>query len=162
MVKTEEKDLLYSTEHACNQCGYSIDRLEPKLFSFNSPFGACSTCDGLGVENHFDESRLIVDSNMSLADGVIFGWDKRYYQQLLMSLATAEGFSMTTPWKRLSEAHQQMILHGTKHRIPITYTGIKGRTIHRSRPFEGVIPTLMRRYQETFSGYASQSKSHDE
>ena len=151
MVQTEEKDLLYSTEHACFKCGFSIDKLEPKIFSFNSPFGACDTCDGLGMENHFDEARLIVDPMMSLSEGVIFGWDKRYYQQLLSSLAEAEGFLMSTPWKHLSEQQQQMILHGTKHRIPITYTGIKGRTIHRSRPFEGVIPTLMRRYQETDS-----------
>ena len=151
MVSTEDKDILFSTEHACEQCGFSIDRLEPKQFSFNSPVGACGTCDGLGMENHFDEERLIVDPMMSLDEGVIVGWDKRYYQQLLTSLADAEGFSMQTPWKHLTPAQQDMILNGTTHRIPIHYTGLKGRAVSRRRPFEGVIPTLKRRYQETDS-----------
>ncbi len=146
-----KEDILFSTENACKQCGYSIDRLEPKQFSFNSPIGACQTCDGLGTESHFDPDRLIIDPLLSLEEGAIFGWEKRYYIQILHSLALHEGFTIHQPWKHLSQKHQETILYGTKYAIDLTYTSINGRTITKRKKFEGVIPTLTRRYADTDS-----------
>ncbi len=146
-----QNDQLYSTERACPDCGYSIDRLEPKQFSFNSPAGACSACDGLGMENNFDPERLIADPLLSLSEGVIVGWDKRYYQQILSSLAAHESFSMQTPWASLSQNNKDKVLYGTKYAIPLRYESLNGRTINKFKKFEGVIPTLDRRYRETDS-----------
>tara|TARA_X000000950_G_scaffold215858_1_gene259786 strand:- start:2759 stop:5560 length:2802 start_codon:yes stop_codon:yes gene_type:complete len=147
----DQPDQLFSTERACPDCGFSIDRLEPKQFSFNSPAGACKACDGLGMENHFDPERLIIDPSLSLDEGVIIGWDKRYYLQILQSLAHHEDFSMHTPWQRLSESNQQKILYGTKYAIELRYDSLNGRSIYKRKKFEGVIPTLERRYRETDS-----------
>lgn len=146
--------LMFSSKFACSHCGYSIASMEPRLFSFNSPFGACQTCDGLGVHQYFDPDRLITDPELSLASGVIRGWDRRslYYFHLLKCLASHYGFSLDSEWQDLAPAHQQVILYGSgEEAIDFSYVSDRGRQVHKSHPFEGVIRNLERRYKETDS-----------
>jgi excinuclease ABC subunit A len=151
-----QDDLVFSSLFACPQCGHSISELEPRLFSFNNPAGACSTCDGLGVKQFFDESRIITDETLALAEGAIRGWDRRniYYFQMLTSLAAHYGFTVETPFKKLSKKHQNYILKGSgKEVIDFHYVNDRGDTITRSYPFEGILPNMDRRYRETESNH---------
>ncbi|MFB0988275.1 MAG: excinuclease ABC subunit UvrA, partial [Gammaproteobacteria bacterium] len=134
----------------------SISELEPRLFSFNNPAGACSTCDGLGVKQFFDESRIITDETLALAEGAIRGWDRRniYYFQMLTSLAAHYDFTVETPFQKLSKKHQNFILRGSgKEVIDFHYVNDRGDTITRSYPFEGILPNMERRYRETESNH---------
>ena len=152
----QKDDLVFSSLFACPQCGHSISELEPRLFSFNNPAGACSTCDGLGVKQFFDESRIITDETLALAEGAIRGWDRRniYYFQMLTSLADHYGFTVETPFKKLSKKHQGFILKGSgKDVVDFHYVNDRGDTITRSYPFEGILPNMERRYRETESNH---------
>ena len=151
-----QDDLVFSSLFACPQCGHSISELEPRLFSFNNPAGACSTCDGLGVKQFFDESRIITDETLALAEGAIRGWDRRniYYFQMLTSLAAHYNFTVETPFKKLSKKHQNFILRGSGNDvIDFHYVNDRGDTITRSYPFEGILPNMERRYRETESNH---------
>ncbi len=152
----QEDDLVFSSLFACPQCGHSISELEPRLFSFNNPAGACSTCDGLGLKQFFDENRIITDESLALAEGAIRGWDRRniYYFQMLTSLADHYGFTVETPFKKLSKKHQNYILKGSGNDvIDFHYVNDRGDTITRSYPFEGILPNMERRYRETESNH---------
>lgn len=152
----QKDDLVFSSLFACPQCGHSISELEPRLFSFNNPAGACSTCDGLGVKQFFDESRIITDEALALAEGAIRGWDRRniYYFQMLTSLAAHYGFTVETPFQKLSKKHKNFILRGSgKEVIDFHYVNDRGDTIIRSYPFEGILPNMERRYHETESNH---------
>lgn len=159
---TQEDDLVFSSLFACPQCGHSISELEPRLFSFNNPAGACSTCDGLGLKQYFDESRIITDESLALAEGAIRGWDRRniYYFQMLTSLADHYGFTVETPFKKLSKKHQKYILKGSgKDVIDFHYVNDRGDTVTRSYPFEGILPNMERRYRETESNHVREELS---
>ena len=147
------EEMIFSARFACPICGHSISELEPKLFSFNNPAGACPTCDGLGAKQFFDARRL-VNGELTLAEGAIRGWDRRnvYYFQMLGSLAAHYGFSLDEPFDSLTEAHQQFILRGSgKENVDFRYLNDRGDIVKRSHPFEGIIPNLERRYRETES-----------
>ena len=152
--KDKEEELVFSALFACPKCGHSISELEPKLFSFNSPAGACSSCDGLGLKQFFDESRIITDESLSLAEGAIRGWDRRniFYFQMLTSLAEHYGFGVDIPLKKLSNKYRNIVLHGSGEEvIDFKYVNDKGSTYTRSWPFEGILPNMERRYRETES-----------
>ncbi len=147
-------DIVFSSLFACTECGYSLSELEPRLFSFNSPMGACSSCDGLGLRQFFDESRVVQHPEASLSQGAIRGWDRRsvYYFHLLTSLAEHYGFDVDTPFEALSKTHQKKILHGSgDEEIQFTYINDRGDSFKRKHRFEGVIPNMERRYRETES-----------
>ncbi|MBA1261490.1 excinuclease ABC subunit UvrA [Stutzerimonas stutzeri] len=149
----DREEMIFSARFACPICGHSISELEPKLFSFNNPAGACPTCDGLGAKQFFDAKRL-VNGELTLAEGAIRGWDRRnvYYFQMLGSLAAHYGFSLDEPFGSLSETHQQYILRGSgKENVDFRYLNDRGDIVKRSHPFEGIIPNLERRYRETES-----------
>lgn len=150
----DQEDLIFSARFACPQCGHSIQELEPRLFSFNNPHGACSSCDGLGVKQYFDPAKVVHDAKLTLSEGAIRGWDRRslYYFQQLKAVAEHCGFDIDTPFKDLSKAHQQMILKGSgKEAISFRYLNDRGDVIAKSHPFEGVLNNLERRYRETES-----------
>ena len=152
--KDKEEELVFSALFACPKCGHSISELEPKLFSFNSPAGACASCDGLGLKQFFNESRIITDESLSLAEGAIRGWDRRniFYFQMLTSLAEHYGFGVDIPLKKLSNKHRNIVLHGSGEEvIDFKYVNDKGSTYTRSWPFEGILPNMERRYRETES-----------
>jgi excinuclease ABC subunit A len=147
-------ELVFSSKFACPQCGYSLAELEPRLFSFNSPLGACSSCDGLGVKQFFDSSRIIQHPEASLSTGAIRGWDRRsvYYFHMLTSLADHYGFDVDAPFESLSEEHRSRILFGSDaEEISFTYINDRGDNFQRKHPFEGVIPNMDRRYKDTES-----------
>ena len=149
-----QEELVFSDKFACNICGYSLTELEPRLFSFNNPSGACSSCDGLGVKQFFDPDRVIVNSDLSLAGGAIRGWDRKttYYFQMVKSLATHYNFDIETPFCDLSEDLRQVVLFGSgKEKIEFFYANSRGMEIKQKHRFEGVIPNLDRRYKETES-----------
>ncbi|MCF6783842.1 excinuclease ABC subunit UvrA [Stutzerimonas stutzeri] len=149
----DREEMIFSARFACPICGHSISELEPKLFSFNNPAGACPTCDGLGAKQFFDAKRL-VNGELTLAEGAIRGWDRRnvYYFQMLGSLAAHYGFSLDAPFNSLSEKHQQYILRGSgRDNVDFRYLNDRGDIVKRSHPFEGIIPNLERRYRETES-----------
>ncbi len=149
----DAEEMIFSARFACPICGHSISELEPKLFSFNNPAGACPTCDGLGAKQFFDAKRL-VNGELTLAEGAIRGWDRRnvYYFQMLGSLALHYGFSLDEPFDSLPEKHQQCILRGSgKESVDFRYLNDRGDIVKRSHPFEGIIPNLERRYRETES-----------
>jgi len=148
------EDISFSARFACPQCGHSIDELEPRLFSFNNPAGACSGCDGLGVKQYFDQERIVLHPQASLAEGAIRGWDRRnvYYFHMLNSLAQYCGFNIDTPFEKLSKKHQKVILHGSgKEEIAFAYVNDRGDVFNRTHPFEGIIPNMSRRYRDTES-----------
>ncbi len=151
----EHSDMVFSAKYACSKCGYSLSELEPRLFSFNSPMGACPTCDGLGVQEFFDENLVVHDAELSLAGGAIRGWDRRnaFYFQMLRSLAQHYHFNSEQPLKKLSKKIQHIILYGSgNERICFRYVNEKSdRTYQKTHSFEGVIPNMMRRYRETES-----------
>jgi excinuclease ABC subunit A len=145
---------LYSNKFACPTCGYSLQELEPRLFSFNNPMGACPECDGLGHIEFFDPRRIVAFPNLSLASGAIKGWDRRnqFYFQMLTAIAAYYDFDLDTPFEQLPEKAQQVILYGSgKQTIPFTYINERGRTVVREHTFEGVVNNLQRRYRETDS-----------
>ena len=145
---------LFSSRHACPVCSYSAPDLEPRLFSFNSPSGACPNCDGLGRVDYFDEARVVEHPELSLAAGAIPGWDRRnsYYFQLLTALARHAGVDIEQPFGELPAAFRRQVLHGTgEEAIAFTYTSERGRKVTRRHPFEGVLPNLERRWRETDS-----------
>jgi excinuclease ABC subunit A len=150
----DEDDLAFSARFACPECGHSIDELEPRLFSFNNPAGACASCDGLGVKQFFDEDRLVMYPEASLAEGAIRGWDRRnvYYFHMLTSLAEHYGFDIDTPFERLCKKHRKVILHGSgKQEIAFAYVNDRGDVFKRKHPFEGILPNMERRYRDTES-----------
>ncbi|WP_422649302.1 excinuclease ABC subunit UvrA [Cupriavidus sp. H18C1] len=145
---------LFSSKFACPICSYSLPELEPRLFSFNNPMGACPSCDGLGQITFFDPKRVVAFPNLSLASGAIKGWDRRnqFYFQMLQSLAAFYDFDLDTAFEDLPAEVQQVVLHGSgETEIPFTYMNERGRTTTRSHVFEGIIPNLERRYRETDS-----------
>ena len=147
-------DMSFSARFACPECGHSIDELEPRMFSFNNPAGACSGCDGLGVKQYFDEDRLVLFPESSLAEGAIRGWDRRnvYYFHMLNSLAEHYGFDIDTPFNQLSKKHRQIILHGSgKQEIAFSYINDRGDVFKRTHAFEGILPNMERRYRDTES-----------
>ncbi|AGH82184.1 excinuclease ABC subunit A [Psychromonas sp. CNPT3] len=153
-MEGDEKEQLFSANFSCSECGYSITELEPRIFSFNNPAGACPTCDGLGIEQYFDPKLAVNDVDLSLADGAISGWGKKsnYYFQLLCALADQDGFSVQTPFAKLSPNNKKRILYGTENeKISFEYHNEDGDSIIRLHPFEGVIPNRIRRYKETES-----------
>ena len=146
--------LLFSSRYSCPVCDYALSELEPRLFSFNSPVGACPTCDGLGVSQFFDPARVVVHPELSLAAGAVRGWDRRnaYYFQLIQSLARHFGFSVDTPWQELPEASREAVLFGSGGTtISFTYITDAGGRTQRKHRFEGIVPNLERRYRETES-----------
>ena len=148
------EETLFSARYACPSCGHSIDELEPRLFSFNNPAGACSGCDGLGVTQFFDENRVVLHAEASLAEGAIRGWDRRnvYYFHLLRSLSQHFGFDMDKPFDKLSQKHRDIILYGSgSEEIEFSYVNDRGTVFKRRHVFEGVIPNMDRRYRETES-----------
>jgi len=149
----DSDEMIFSARFACPICGHSISELEPKLFSFNNPAGACPTCDGLGVKQFFDAKRL-VNGELTLAEGAIRGWDRRnvYYFQMLGSLASHYGFSLDEPFDSLAADHQKSILRGSgRENVEFRYLNDRGDIVKRSHPFEGIVPNLERRYRETES-----------
>jgi len=145
---------VFSAKFACPECGYSIAELEPRLFSFNNPAGACPSCDGLGVRQIFDPERVVQDPSLSIAAGAVRGWDRRstYYYQMLCSVAKHYGFSVDKPFEELTDKHQRAILFGSgKDIIAFKYLSEHGTEYNKKRPFEGVVPHLERRYRETES-----------
>lgn len=153
-MESSDHDITFSARFACPECGHSIDELEPRLFSFNNPAGACSGCDGLGVKQFFDEERLILFPDASLAEGAIRGWDRRnvYYFHMLTSLAEHYGFDVDTPFSQLSKRDRQVILHGSgKQEIAFSYINDRGDIFKRTHTFEGILPNMERRYRETES-----------
>ena len=154
MGDDDAEELVFSDRFACNICGYSLTELEPRLFSFNNPSGACSGCDGLGVKQFFDPERVVVNSELSLAGGAIRGWDRKttYYFQMIKSLAAHYKFDIETPFNELPEKLQQVVLSGSgKEKIEFHYANTRGMQIQQHHRFEGVIPNLDRRYRETES-----------
>jgi excinuclease ABC subunit A len=154
MDDPDEEELVFSDRFACNICGYSLTELEPRLFSFNNPTGACPGCDGLGVRQFFDPDRVIVNSELSLAGGAIRGWDRRttYYFQMIQSLAKHYDFDIETPFVELTDNLREIVLYGSgKEKIEFYYANSRGMEIKQKHRFEGVIPNLERRYKETES-----------
>ncbi len=152
--KPEAEPLLFSSKYSCPVCDYSLPELEPRLFSFNSPVGACPTCDGLGVAQFFDPARVVVHPELSLGAGAVRGWDRRnaYYFALIQSLAKHYKFSVDTPWQSLSDPQRDAVLFGSgDDLINFTYTSESGTRHQRKHRFEGIVPNLERRYKETES-----------
>ena len=153
MDNPDAEELMFSASFACPHCGYSLAELEPRLFSFNNPAGACPTCDGLGVEQFFDPDKVVQNEEVSLAAGAIKGWDRRsfYYFGLLKAVAEHYGFDIEAPFKSLPKKIRQIILHGSQDEIEFVYVNDRGDKIKRKHPFEGVLNNLTRRYRETES-----------
>ncbi len=150
----KREPLVFSNRFACPVCGFSIAELEPRLFSFNNPAGACPQCDGLGTRRYFDEERVVRHPHLSLAGGAIRGWDRRttFYFQLVTALARHYGFDVETPFQELSEDARSVLLYGSgEEHIEFVYESARGSRMHRSHPFEGIIPNMERRYRETES-----------
>jgi len=148
------EELVFSSRHACPQCGHSVAPLEPKLFSFNSPAGACPACDGLGYQEFFDPARVVMHPQLSLAGGAIRGWDRRnaYYFQMIQALAAHYRFDIEAPWVKLPQKVHDAVLHGSGETdIEFRYVDSRGRSARRSHPFEGILPNMERRYRETES-----------
>jgi excinuclease ABC subunit A len=150
----ERPAIVFSNRYACTVCGYSLAELEPRLFSFNNPSGACGTCGGLGVQEFFDPARVVVNPSLSLAGGAIRGWDRRnaYYFQLIQSLARHVRFDIEAPWHDLPEAVRHVLLWGSgEERIEFRYFDARGASTRRTHPWEGILPNLERRFRETES-----------
>ncbi|MBY6108022.1 excinuclease ABC subunit UvrA [Ferrimonas balearica] len=153
-MEGDGEPLIFSANFACPHCGYSMSELEPRIFSFNNPAGACPTCDGLGVQQFFDEERVVTNPDLSLAGGCIRGWDRRnfYYYQMLRSLAEHYEFDIETPWNDLPKKVKKLVLEGSgRESINFKYVNDRGDTVVRRHPFEGILNNLQRRYKETES-----------
>lgn len=154
MDNPNAEELVFSANFACPHCGYSVPELEPRLFSFNNPAGACPTCDGLGVQQFFDESRVVQNESISLAGGAVKGWDRRnfYYYQMLTSLAKHYKFDIETPYEDLPQKIKDIVMHGSgKEEIEFQYMNDRGDVVIRKHPFEGILNNMARRYKETES-----------
>ncbi|HEY8570603.1 excinuclease ABC subunit UvrA [Microbulbifer sp.] len=150
----DRDDQMFSARHACPVCDYSLDELEPRLFSFNNPAGACPSCDGLGVKQFFDEDKVILDPESSISEGAIRGWDRRniYYYHMLTSLAEHYGFDIDKPWQKLAKKYREVILHGSGDTpVDFSYVNDRGDVTIRRHTFEGIIPNFQRRYRDTES-----------
>ncbi|HMB72397.1 MAG TPA: excinuclease ABC subunit UvrA, partial [Gammaproteobacteria bacterium] len=146
--------IIFSNRFACPVCGFSIAELEPRLFSFNNPSGACTTCDGLGMRRYFDVDRVVRHPHLSLAGGAIRGWDRRttFYFQMVRALAEHYDFDIEMPWEQLPESSRNALLYGSGEQvIEFVYVDSRGNKMQRKHPFEGIIPNMQRRYQETES-----------
>ena len=159
LIEVENMDkneiTLYSSNFSCSQCGYAVPELEPRMFSFNNPYGACTKCDGLGVIQFFNEKRLIQDDEVSIANGAIKGWTRRnrFYYYQLRCLANHYDFTLTTKWKDYPQKIKDIILWGTKEKIDFSHRFRSGSKIVRKHRFEGIIPSTERRFKETDSEY---------
>jgi excinuclease ABC subunit A len=154
MDKSGKEELVFSAKFACPECGYSLTELEPRLFSFNNPVGACPDCDGLGVRQFFDAERVVAHPELSLAGGAVRGWDRRnaYYFQLITSLAEHYGFDIETPFAELAEDIRNILLYGSRGEvIRFRYLNERRGSVERSHTFEGIISNMQRRYRETES-----------
>ncbi len=151
-VEANWQEMIFSAKFSCVKCGYSLSELEPRLFSFNNPVGACQSCDGLGVKDTFDAEKVVANPELSLADGAIYGWGRAnaYFYQTLLLVANYYGFDMETPFEALSDKQQKIVLYGSGEDV-IDFSKIKGRKgwSNKPKPFEGVIPRMMRRYEES-------------
>ncbi len=156
MDSPKKKDLVFSSKFACSECGYSLEELEPRMFSFNNPNGACQSCNGLGIEARFDPKKIVAQPYLSIAAGAIRGWNKnaKYYFKKMQALAEHYKFSLEIPFEELDKDIQNKVLYGTgKEDIEMIYITNKGKSFHSVEPFEGVIPNIERRYIETDSNY---------
>ena len=155
VLDDESEVLLYSSNFSCSQCGYSVTELEPRMFSFNNPFGACEKCDGLGVIQYFDQKKLVSDDAATLNEGAIKGWNRRnrFYFHQLKCLAKHYDFDLDTPWKSYSEEIQNILLWGSKDKINFSKSFRSGSKIVRQHRFEGIIPNTERRFKETDSEF---------
>lgn len=154
MDEPSKEEIVFSANFACPHCGYSITELEPRIFSFNNPAGACQTCDGLGTRQFFDPHRVVSNDELSLSGGAIRGWDKRsyYYFQMLQSVADHYGFDLTKPFAELDKKAKETVLYGSKGtKVQFKYINERGDIMERNHPFEGIIPNMERRYRETES-----------
>ncbi|MBP7980984.1 MAG: excinuclease ABC subunit UvrA [Tolumonas sp.] len=154
MDDDKAQPLIFSANFACPECGYSLSELEPRLFSFNNPAGACPSCDGLGVQQYFDPHKVVTNPELSLTGGAIRGWDKRsfYYFQMLKSVADHYKFDLDEPFDALSPQAKKVVLHGSGHTaIEFRYMNDRGDVVVRNHPFEGVLHNMERRYRETES-----------
>ncbi len=155
-MDNDKLEWVFSSKYACPQCGYSLPELEPRIFSFNNPIGACETCEGLGVETFFDEKKVVYDPKLSLGQGAVRGWDKRhaYYYDLLDGIARHFGFDIDTPFEKIPKKIQKVILFGSgTEEIGFRYYNDAGKSFSRKHPFEGIIPNMQRRYKETESEF---------
>lgn len=162
-LEEPQQTLSFSAKFACPECGYSLSELEPRLFSFNNPNGACPDCDGLGVKQYFDPKKLIVNESLSLSGGAIAGWNSRHYYhyQLLQCLADHYNFDLQKPFQELPESIQNLVLYGTGDTaIPVKIHISSKKTIDKLQPFEGVIPSMQRRYKESDSEAVHEELSH--
>ncbi|MDE2406246.1 MAG: excinuclease ABC subunit UvrA [Xanthomonadaceae bacterium] len=154
MDDAQREPLLFSSRYSCPVCDYALPPLEPRLFSFNSPTGACPTCDGLGVAQFFDPAKVVAHPELSLAAGAMRGWDRRnaYYFSMITSLARHYGFSVDAPWQELSQPIRDILLDGSgDEEINLAYVSETGRKVQRKHAFEGILPNLERRYRDTES-----------
>ncbi|MET0216359.1 MAG: excinuclease ABC subunit UvrA [Burkholderiales bacterium] len=148
------REHLFSAKFACPICGYSLPELEPRLFSFNNPMGACPECDGLGTVTFFDPKRIVAFPHLSLGSGAIKGWDRRnhFYFQMLQALSSHFGFDLEVPFEQLPPEAQNVVLYGTgREKLSFVYLSERGQKLTREHPFEGIVPNLERRYKETDS-----------
>lgn len=154
MEDDSAEPLLFSSQFSCPHCGYSLSELEPRLFSFNNPAGACQSCDGLGVKQYFDPQLVVLDETLTIAEGAIRGWDRRsvYYFQMISSVAEHYGFDIDKPFSKLAKKYQKVLLQGSgDDSVRFSYVNSRGDQIFKEHPFEGVLPNLERRYRETDS-----------
>ena len=154
LLDDDDNESLFSSRFSCPTCGYSIPELEPRMFSFNNPAGACGTCDGLGIKQFVDPQRIVAHPELSLSAGAVRGWDRRnaYYFQLMKSLAAHYDFDLDVPFENLSDDVKKVVLYGSgRTKIDFNYLSDRGRSVKRSHAFEGVIPNMQRRYHETES-----------
>ena len=160
-INSNKEVKLFSSNFSCSQCGYSIPELEPRMFSFNNPFGACEKCDGLGVIQYFNEKRLIQDEEVSISNGAIKGWTRRnrFYFYQLKCLAAHYNFSLTTKWKDYPDDIKEIILWGSKDKVDFSHRFRSGSRIVRKHKFEGIIPSTERRFKETDSEYIREELS---
>ncbi|MGE8541482.1 MAG: excinuclease ABC subunit UvrA [Acinetobacter sp.] len=155
-MKGEHEDRVFSAKHSCPECDRAVAELEPRLFSFNNPFGACPVCDGLGTRSHFSADKLIPNNALSISEGAIRGWDRQrpYYYSMLQKVADHYSFTLETPWNELDADTKKKFLYGTgKEKIDLSYIDERGRRHSRVQAFEGILPHLERRYRETESNY---------
>ncbi|WP_343597439.1 excinuclease ABC subunit UvrA [Acinetobacter sp.] len=155
-MNDEQPDRVFSAKHSCPKCERAVGELEPRLFSFNNPFGACPVCDGLGTRSHFSAEKLIPNPELSIHQGAIRGWDKQrpYYFSMLQKVADHYAFDLDTPWNELDKDTQKKFLYGTgREKIDLSYIDERGRNHQRIQAFEGILPHLERRYRETESNY---------